>query len=59
MLLNRYALVTTDRLSLVPCQQCLRKEHYELLSAHSAVQRQDIQGVPGGMCQTSGECSLS
>jgi len=32
--------------------------YYNLFLAHPARIYTNIQGVPGGMCQTSGECSL-
>jgi len=30
----------------------------EMLTADGTYKRIDVQGVPEGMCQTSGECSL-
>ena len=36
----------------------LSKLKYVFVLSHRIVEVSYIQGVPGGMCQTSGECSL-
>jgi len=49
---------TYGRVGHVTDDNIIRRMHFGYWVNKLYEHRHDIQGVPGGMCQTSGECSL-